>query len=382
MYPRVYLKKGKEEFLHRKHPWIFSGALKNTSEKIHNQVVYVCIEEGKIAATAYYQNNNIAAKILDFSPVFIDQTFWNKKILNALLYRQALNLINGKDNAYRLLFAEADGLPGLIIDNYNGHFVMQAHNEFVHQQKHFIHQAIKNVFQENYISFYDKSEFANNDETNPVLIDTIIKENNFSFYVNWKEGQKTGFFLDQKNNRYALMQYAKNKVVLNTFAYSGGFSIYAAAGGAKEIHSLDSSEKAIQWCNTNMQLNRFTNSHQSYVADAFEFLRNIPEHYYDIIVLDPPAFAKSMHQKHNAIQAYKRLNALALKKIKHGGYLFTFSCSGVLDKYLFYNTIAAACFECNREIKILQYLHLPPDHPIIPNFAEGEYLKGMVLYVE
>lgn len=378
MYPKIYLKKN--DFLQRKHPWIFSGAIKNPNKDLHNQVVYVCDDKDKILATGYYQNSSIAVKILDFSKQNIDVNFFETKIKNALNYREKLNVRNDATNAYRLVFAEADGLPGLVIDNFNGHFVMQSHTEFMHQQKTLIYQALHNVFSNGLKLIYDKSEWAEQDEN--ISKDTIIKENYLQFYVNWAEGQKTGFFLDQKNNRLRLMHFAKDKKVLNTFAYSGGFSVYAAAGGCQLVHSVDSSAKAIEWCNYNMQLNGFENVHQSYVADVFEFLKNAEKNFYDIIILDPPAFAKSIHHKHQAVQAYKRLNAMALEKIKSGGFIFTFSCSGVIDKFLFYNTVAAACFESKRNVRILEYLHLPADHPVVPNFPEGEYLKGMILFVE
>jgi 23S rRNA (cytosine1962-C5)-methyltransferase len=380
MYPKVYLKK--EEFLHRKHPWIFSGALEKLNNQWHNSPVYVCNQKGQVVATGYYQNSSIAVKILSFKEEIINLDFWIKKIENAYHYRQHINAFNSTTNAYRLIFAEADEIPGLIIDNYNGYFVFQAHTEFIYQQKAHIIQALQYVFKEQYKSIYDVSEWCKDQENQDIPNDTIILENGLQFYVNWKEGQKTGFFLDQKNNRQCLRMYSKDKVVLNTFAYSGGFSVYAAAGQCKEVHSVDSSEKAIEWAKRNMHLNGFHSIHQSYVADVFEFLKNVEKDKYDIIVLDPPAFAKSIHHKHTAVQAYKRLNTLALQKIKSGGFLFTFSCSGVVDKQLFYNTIFAACFESKRKTKILEYLHLPADHPVIPNFPEGEYLKGMVLYVE
>ncbi len=380
MYPKLYLKKN--DFLQRKHPWIFSGALKKNNPSFNNQPVYICSDDDKIIATGYYQNGSIAVKILDFSEQIVNQEYWNNKIQQAYLYRKNINAFNEHTNAYRLVFAEADGIPGLIIDHYNGHFVMQAHTTFIHQQKEHIFQAIKNIFTDRCLSIYDKSELNKIRAENDIPKDTIIKENNLQFYVNWQEGQKTGFFLDQKNNRLRLMQYAKDKTVLNTFAYSGGFSVYAAAGQCNTVHSVDSSSKAIDWCHYNMQLNGFDNRHQSFVADVFEFLKSAEKNYYDLMILDPPAFAKSIHHKHIAIQAYKRLNLLALQKIKKGGIIFTFSCSGVVDKLLFYNTVAAACFESNRQVKILEYLHLPPDHPVIPNFPEGEYLKGMILYVE
>jgi len=380
MYPKVIITK--DEFIQRKHPWIFSGALKKTNKEWHNQAVFVCNTKGEIIATGYYQNSSIAVKILDFSEVEINLKYWENKIAQAYQYRKNLNAFDEDTNAYRLIFAEADGIPGLIIDNYNGHFVFQAHSEFIYHHRKDIFQALSNVFKEKCISIYDKSEFSDKSENEGKAKDTIIKENGLKFYVNWAEGQKTGFFLDQKDNRKILSNYCKDKVVLNTFAYSGGFSVYAARGGCKLVHSVDSSEKAINWCNENMQLNGFKDCHQTFVSDVFEFLKNADKDFYDVIVLDPPAFAKSIHHKHTAVQAYKRLNVLAINKIKSGGFIFTFSCSGVIDKELFYNTIVAACFESNRKVKIIDYLHLPIDHPVLPNFPEGEYLKGMVLYVE
>lgn len=380
MYPKVYLKK--EDFLQRKHPWVFSGALKITHPEWHNKIVHVCNEQGEILATGYYQNSSIAVKILSFSNTIINDTFWEIKLKEAFEYRLKISAFDEHTNAYRLVFAEADELPGLIIDYYNGHFVMQAHNSFIEQQTPLIHQALKTIFQDTFKSFFNKTENITHIENTDIPKDTIIQENKLLFYVNWKEGQKTGFYLDQKDNRLCLKKYSKNKVVLNAFAYSGGFSVYAAAGGCSLVHSVDSSAKAIEWCHYNMALNNFTNVHQAFVADAFEFLKNAEKNFYDIIVLDPPAFAKSIHHKHAAIQAYKRLNELALNILKPQGLLFTFSCSGVIDKNLFYNTIAAACFESQRTVRVLEYLHLPPDHPVLFSFPEGEYLKGLVLYVE
>lgn len=380
MYPKVYLKKN--DFLQRKHPWIFSGALKKTDASLHNQIVYVCDDKDNVLATGYYQNSSIAVKILDFSKQIIDLNFWIKKIAYAYHYRKKIYVDDKYNNAYRLIFAEADELPGLIIDNYNGNLVMQSHTEFMYYQKPIIQQALKDVLKDEMKILFDKSDFCNANENEELPADGIILENGFQFYVNWKEGQKTGFFLDQRDNRNILKQYVSNKVVLNTFAYSGGFSVYALGGGARLVHSVDSSAKAIEWCNKNVQLNNFQQNHQSYIADVFEFLKQMPADFYDVIVLDPPAFAKSIHHKHSAVQAYKRLNLLALEKIKSGGFLLTFSCSGIIDKFLFYNTIAAASFDSKRKIKVIDYLHLPPDHPVIPNFPEGEYLNGMILYVE
>lgn len=381
MYPKIYLKK--YDALYRKHPWIFSGAIKNPDKKLNNQLVYVSDSNDTVLATGYYQNSSIAIKILDFSPKVVNQHYWNEKILQALNYRKKMGIPNTHTNAYRLIFAEADEIPGLIIDNYDGHFVLQAHTEFIYQQREKIIEALQNIFQDNLHSIFDKSEFNKDTDISKVYKkDTVIKENTLLFYVNWAEGQKTGFFLDQRENRKKIMKYVKDKVILNTFAYSGGFSVYAAAGGCKLVHSVDSSEKAIDWCNYNIKLNELKPVHQSFVADVFDFLKNAENNFYDVIILDPPAFAKNIHHKHQAIQAYKRLNTLALQKLKKSGILFTFSCSGVIDKFLFYNTIVSACFESKRKTKIIEYLHLPIDHPVISNFPEGEYLKGLVIFVE
>ncbi len=381
MYPKVYLKK--LDFIQRKHPWIFSGALVKTEDNLHNQLVYVCDKNGNIQATGYYQKSSITVKVLSFSKILVDEFFWKEKIKNAYEYRKRWTVFNDSTNAYRLVFGEADGLPGLIIDNYNGYFVIQAHTEFMHRQISYIITALKEVVHSNFKGAYYQSDFSEECFSEGLSDNsTVILENNLKFFVDWKEGQKTGFFLDQKDNRFLLKEYVADKVVLNTFAYSGGFSVYAAAGNCKTVHSVDSSAKAIEWCNENMILNKYAEKHQSFVADVFDFLKLIDKDTYDVIVLDPPAFAKSIHHKHAAVQAYKRLNVLALNKIKSGGILFTFSCSGIIDKFLFYNTIVAASFESNRRVKILRYLQLPLDHPVIPNFPEGEYLKGLVVYVE
>ncbi len=379
MYPKVYLKEGKDQALLRKHPWIFSGAIKNLNADLHNKLVYVCNAKGNILATGYYQDSSITVKILEFKEVEINQEFWNYKIGKAYNYRKAMNCFNTDTNSYRLVFAEADGLPGLIIDNYNGHCVMQAHTEFIHHHRFEIESAVQYALQDKYQSFYDKSEWANDTSDTH---DTIIQENGLSFYVNWKEGQKTGFFLDQKNNRNKLKTYCSNKTILNTFSYSGGFSVYALAGAAKHVDSVDISAKAIEWCNQNVKLNQYSERHQAHVSDIFDFLKNSKDNFYDIIVLDPPAFAKSMHHKHSAVQAYKRLNIMAMNKIKKGGLLFTFSCSGVIDKQLFHSTTQSAAFEVKRDIKLIDHMYLPIDHPVLPYFPEGDYLKGEVLYVD
>jgi 23S rRNA (cytosine1962-C5)-methyltransferase len=288
-----------------------------------------------------------------------------------------------------LFFGEGDGVPGLILDYYDGHVVFQAHSWGVYLQKDNITTAIKRVLGSALKSIYDKSaetlsKHHAEKSVNGFIFgadqEIIVKENNHLFKIDFINGQKTGFFIDQRDNRQLLGHYSKGKTVLNTFCYTGGFSVYSAAAGANIVHSVDSSQSAITLCDQNIELNNVQN-HESYAVDTFEFLKD-KQNIYDVIVLDPPAFAKSRDSKHNAVIGYKRLNALAIKLIKPNGIIFTFSCSGVVDKYLFYNTITAAAIEARRNVKILHYLIQPADHPVTPYFAEGEYLKGMVLWVE
>lgn len=389
-YPKITLHKGKETSPQRFHPWIFSGAIHKKEEGIEEgTIVEVYSAQNQYLATGYYANGSIAIRIISFSKTEIDQQFWFEKIKKAYSYRNALHILNKETNVCRLFFGEGDGVPGLIIDYYDGHLVLQAHSWGVYLQKENITEALKNIFGNDLKSIYDKSaetlpkQFSDkvkNGFLEGNATEVIVKENGHLFKIDFVNGQKTGFFVDQRDNRNLLGTYSKGKSVLNTFSYTGGFSVYACTSGATRVDSVDVSKSAIELCNTNIELNGCSN-HEGLAMDTFEFLKDKKD-IYDIIVLDPPAFAKNRDSKHNAVQAYKRLNATALKYIKPNGLLFTFSCSGVVDKFLFYNTITAAAIEARRNVKILHYLQQPPDHPVIPYFPEGEYLKGMVLWVE
>jgi 23S rRNA (cytosine1962-C5)-methyltransferase len=390
VYSKIILNKGKEQSLLRLHPWVFSGAIKSKEAGLKDgDLVEVFSFENKFLGTGYYANGSIAVRLISFKQLEINDDFWYEKINKAYQYRVALGIINEQTNVYRLFFGEGDGVPALVIDNYNGHIVLQAHNIGVYYQREKIVNALKKVFGTNLKSIYDKSSETISQKNNVTIkneflvgdaANTVVVENGVKFLVDWSIGQKTGFFIDQRDNRKLLGTYSKGKTVLNTFSYTGGFSIYAALAGAKTVHSVDVSAPAIAIGDKNAELNGLTN-HQSFVEDTFDFLKDKKD-VYDVIVLDPPAFAKSRDAKHQAVNGYKRLNALAMKLIKQNGIIFTFSCSGVVDKFLFYNTITAAAMEAKRNIKILHYLNQPADHPVTPYFPEGEYLKGMVLWVE
>ncbi len=390
MAEKIILHKGKETSPERHHPWIFSGAIKIKPGDVKDgDLVEVYSAGNKFLGVGHYQAASISVRIISFEQVEINDDFWFHKINNAWQYRLKLGIINDTTNCCRLIFGEGDGLPGLIVDYYNGHIVFQAHSIGMHVSKDGIVNAFKKVFGDKLQSVYDKSaetlpkNYAEKISNSYLLgkgEKVVVLENNNKFIIDWEGGQKTGFFVDQRENRALLSKYCKDKVVLNTFCYTGGFSVYAAKAGAKLVHSVDSSKPAIELCKQNIELNNITN-HEAFAVDTFDFLKDKND-VYDVIVLDPPAFAKSRDVKHNAVIGYKNLNTMALKKIKKGGILFTFSCSGVIDKFLFYNTIASAAIEAKRNVKLLHYMYQPPDHPVIPNFPEGEYLKGMVLFVE
>jgi 23S rRNA (cytosine1962-C5)-methyltransferase len=391
-YPKLTLHNGKELPLLRFHPWVFSGAIKITDADVTDgDVVEVYSAKQQFLGMAQYQKGSITGRVISFSKQQINVDFWVKKIEKAFVYRQFLNLAdNPNTNVYRLIFGEGDGLPGLILDYYNGHVVFQSHSIGMHKARLDITEALKQVFKSGLKSVYDKSS-----ETLPTNYSAALKneylygacdeelivvENGVKFYIDFINGQKTGFFIDQRENRALLGTYSKDKRVLNTFSYTGGFSIYAAKHGCSIVHSVDSSAKAIDMCNKNATLNNVTN-HEGFAVDTFDYLKDHGKNY-DIIILDPPAFAKSRDVSHNAVIGYKRLNQMALQNIKKGGILFTFSCSGVIDKKLFYNTVTAAAIESRRNIKLLHTLSQPADHTITPNFPEGEYLKGLAFYVE
>lgn len=410
-YPKIILLPGKEESLKRKHLWVFSGAIKKIIspqgkdlEPEDGAVVEVVSNQNKYLATGHYQKGSIAVRILSFERTEIDAVFWTKKLQEACAYRKSLGfevLSDGKEfvgntNVFRLVNAEGDGLPGLIIDFYNGTAVMQTHSVGFHLVRKELVGILKNILAGKLVAVYDKSaetipERENLHAENGYLlkekdpVNTVV-ENNCHFFVDWETGQKTGFFIDQRENRHLLSRYVKGKVVLNAFCYTGGFSVYALEAGAKEVHSLDSSKKAIELTEKNISLNKGSSGiHKSVTGDVIEYLKSSAaesSRLYDVIVLDPPAFAKHLSARHKAVQGYKRLNALALKQIKPGGILFTFSCSQVVSSQLFYNTLVAASIESGRKIRVLHHLSQPPDHPVNIFHPEGEYLKGLVLFVE
>jgi 23S rRNA (cytosine1962-C5)-methyltransferase len=339
----------------------------------------------------HYQNGSIAVRMLSFGQSLPPETFWSEKISAALAVRKNAGLPDTKTNAFRLIHAEGDGLPGLVLDYYAGAVVLQAHSVGMHEDRSQIASALRRVFGSSLTSIYYKSQstlpgkmrepFTDEYLFGDPLPEHSIRENNNHFYVDWKEGQKTGFFLDQRDNRKLLGQFSYNKKVLNTFCYTGGFSVYALASGAALVHSVDASQKAIDLTIKNISLNGFDPSiHESFAADTFDFLAN-KQGQYDVMVLDPPAFAKHRDARHQAVRGYQRLNAEAMRAIKPGGIIFTFSCSQVVDRQLFYDTIVSAAIQAGRQIRVLHHLSQPADHPVSIFHPEGEYLKGLVLYV-
>lgn len=390
---RISLHAGKEQSLKRFHPWVFSGAIKKIQgEPQDGDTVEVYSSRNEFLGVGHYQKGSITIRIISFEPTAVDLAFWKKKLQQAYDFRRVLGFTqNPQTNVYRLVFAEGDGLPGLIIDVYGDTAVIQAHSLGMYRAKEEIARALREIYGDQLQAVYDKSaETLHLQETgtplNSYLIGSgdearIVTENGNRFYVDWITGQKTGFFIDQRENRELLAKYAPGKSVLNTFCYTGGFSVYALNAGASLVHSVDSSKKAIELTDRNAALNNAGDRHASFAVDTFSFFKNQPQPY-DIIILDPPAFAKHHNVRHNAIMGYKRLNAEALKQIKPGGILFTFSCSQAVDKYLFNNTIMAAAIEAGRNIKIMHHLSQPADHPVSIYHPEGEYLKGLVLFVE
>lgn len=400
---RILLNPGKEQASLRFHPWIFSGAIKRvvTPEGASvavtdGEVVEVYDSKHNYIATGQYHNNSIAVRIISFEQQPIDQQFWNTKIADALATRINVGLANNPNtNVYRLIHAEGDGLPGLIIDYYNGTAVLQSHSIGMHLAKPFIVEALKAAYGKQLQAVYDKSEdtlakpiVAKYEVKNGVIWGETktndVMEHGHKFTINWETGQKTGFFIDQRENRNLLAQYAKGKSVLNTFCYSGGFSIYALQAGASMVHSVDSSAKAIDLVNDNVALNfgaDATINHEAFAQDTFSFFSKTTDKY-DIIILDPPAFAKHQDAKRNAIQGYKRLNGEALNYLKPGGLLFTFSCSQAVDKFTFNSTVLSAAIIAGRKVRVLHQLHQPADHAYSIFHPEGEYLKGLVLQVD
>lgn len=393
MYKSVYLKKGKEDSLKRFHPWIFSGAIQRFDEGVEEgEVVRVFTATGDFIAVGHYQIGSIAVRVLSFSDVEINHEFWCYRLRSALSMRQAIGIADNLHNdTYRLIHGEGDNLPGLVIDCYGKTAVMQAHSVGMHRERQAICMALQEVMGSQIQHVYYKSETtlpfkADLGQENGFLYggddNNIAVENGLRFYVDWLKGQKTGFFVDQRENRALLEKYAQGKSVLNMFCYTGGFSVYAMRGKAKLVHSVDSSAKAIDLTRKNVELNFPADArHQAFCEDAFKYLDSNSQKY-DLIILDPPAFAKHRAALHNALKGYTRLNVKGFEAIKQGGVLFTFSCSQVVTKEHFRNAVFTAAAQAGRKVRILHQLHQPADHPINIYHPEGEYLKGLVLYVE
>ena len=397
-HPRIFLRRGKEESLLRRHPWIFSGAIGRVecpSDTIaEGEIVDVHTAAGDFIARGHYQIGSIAVRVLTFAQEPIDAAWWRARIRSACEVRRTLGLIgNAATTCYRLVHGEGDSLPGLVIDIYGTTAVVQCHSVGMYRSRMQIAEALREVYGERLAAVYDKSSQtvpykAGLNAVDGYLMGKVatptqeVSENGHRFLVNWEEGQKTGFFLDQRCNRELVERYAAGRTVLNTFCYTGGFSVYAAAGGAKEVCSVDASERAVQLADENMRLN-FGDSfpHTTLACNAVEYLKQIGDRY-DLIILDPPAFAKHHKVLGNAMQGYKRLNARALSQIRPGGILFTFSCSQAVTKELFRTTVFSAAAIAGRNVRILHQLAQPADHPINIYHPEGEYLKGLVLYVE
>lgn len=417
---KIILKKGKGESLKRFHPWVFSGAvLKVQGEPKEGDVVEVYSHDGEFMGCGHYQIGSIAVRILSFVKRKIDAEFWEEMLGNAYRERCALGLTSSLPDysashttAYRLVHGEGDNLPGLIIDIYGNVAVMQAHSAGMFRAKDDISKALQKIYGNNLVAVYDKSSGTAPFKAGLDLCDgylyksadfetgesvesgeNVVLENGNRFLVNWLDGQKTGFFLDQRDNRELVKKYSKGKDVLNLFCYTGGFSIYALSGGAKHVDSVDSSKRAIELVRRNVLLNGFTDSqmplennedavHEAFCEDAIEYMRKCESGKYNLMVVDPPAFAKHRGALDNALRAYKKLNALAIEKVAPGGIIFTYSCSQVVDKHAFALAVFSAAAQTGRKVRILHRLTQPADHPVNIYHPEGEYLKGLVLYVE
>ena len=393
MYKKVYLKRGKEESLKRFHPWIFSGAIQKADGGLEEgEVVRVITSEGDFIAVGHYQIGSIAVRVLSFSDVDIDDMFWQSRLESAFQMRRSIGIVDDPhNNTYRLVHGEGDNIPGLVIDIYGNTAVMQAHSVGIHQERMAIAKALVGVAGDRIDNVYYKSETtlpykAELGQEDGFIIggsdDNLAMENGLKFHVDWLKGQKTGFFVDQRENRSLLERFAKGKKVLNMFCYTGGFSFYAMRGGAELVHSVDSSAKAIELTTRNVDMNFPGDTrHEAFCEDAFKYLDRMGDRY-DLVILDPPAFAKHRGALHNALKGYTRLNTKAFEKIQKGGILFTFSCSQVVTKDNFRNAVFTAAAIAGRKVRILHQLHQPADHPINIFHPEGEYLKGLVLYVE
>ena len=394
---KIYLKQGREESLLRYHPWVFSGAVAQiVGNPAEGDLVGVFSAKGDFMAYGHYQIGSIAVRVLSFDEDPTKADFWEIMLSRALGLRKACGLHGGAStNCYRLVHGEGDGLPGLIIDYYDGVCVMQAHSAGMFRAKGAIADALQKVYGPSLKAVYDKSSGTAPFKAGLDLVDgylykadgfsedeSVVLENGHKFFVNWCEGQKTGFFLDQRDNRRRVGELAKGRTVLNLFCYTGGFSIYALAGGASHVDSVDSSRRAMDLVDRNVALNGFADKHEGHCCDAMEFLRDIPEGKYDLLIVDPPAFAKHRGALRNALRAYQRLNAAAISKAAPGSFIFTFSCSQVVDKEAFALAVFSAAAETGRSVRILDRLNQPADHAVNIYHPEGEYLKGLLLYVE
>ena len=391
-YHRLTLHPGKERSLKNRHPWVFSGAIQsNKKDLVEGCLVEVFDHQGHFLAIGHFHHGTIMVRVISFDQRTIDQDFWNEKIIEAFQLRKTLQLpVKEITNVYRLIHGEGDGLPGLIVDIYDQTAVIQAHSEGMRQSIGEIASALKSVRELDLTCIYDKSaEFSDAPASYPTdwLMgtgeETVVIENSHRFLVNWREGQKTGFFIDQRDNRKLLAQYVHGKNVLNTFCYSGGFSIYALQAGASHVTSVDSSRKAMDWTEKNVQLNApDCPNHTAICDDVNAYLKQMEQDQHDLIILDPPAFAKHLSAMERAVVGYRNLNETAIRKIKKGGILFTFSCSQAIDKQLFRKTVFTAAAKTGRSIRILHQLSQGPDHPINLYHPEGEYLKGLVLKID
>ena len=394
---KIILRPGREDSILRFHPWVFSGAIANIEGSVaEGDLVAVHSSKGEYLACGHYQIGSIAVRVLSFDADPTRPDFWTLMLSRALKLRESCGLGSGDTNCYRLVHGEGDGLPGLIIDYYDGVCVMQAHSVGMFRAKAAICSALREVYGQSLKAVYDKSSGTAPFKAGLDLVDgylyrapgftddeLTVSENGNLFHVNWTEGQKTGFFLDQRDNRRRVGQLARGRNVLNLFCYTGGFSIYALAGGAEHVDSVDSSARAMAMVDRNVALNGFgPDKHTSYCADAIDFLKDIPEGKYDLMIVDPPAFAKHRGALKNALRAYQRLNAAAISKVAPGGFVFTFSCSQVVDKEAFALAVFSAAAQTGRSVRILDRLNQPADHSVNIYHPEGEYLKGLLLYVE
>ena len=392
---KVILRRGKEESLRRFHPWVFSGAIASIiGNPEEGDLIRVETSQGEFIALGHWQIGSIAVRVLSFTDEPINLSFYEKRLTTALAARKAIGLLEaGQNTTFRLVHGEGDNLPGLVIDIYGDTAVMQAHSVGFHTERHTVASALKNIMGENLKHIFYKSEttlpyMANLGQENGFLlggnnVDDIAIENGLKFHIDWQKGQKTGFFVDQRDNRSLVEKYSNGRRVLNMFCYTGGFSVYAMRGGAECVHSVDSSSKAVDLVNDNIELNfPGDQRHKAVAMDTFQYLQSMPTDDYDLIILDPPAFAKHRDALRNALKGYTRLNVAAFRKIRRGGLLFTFSCSQAVSKDQFRLAVFTAAAMSGRTVRILHQLHQPADHPINIYHPEGEYLKGLVLYVE